>query len=449
MKTICILLLFSIICPANIADADETHITIYNQDLGLVQQVRTVNIKSNALSLRFSDVAAKLIPTSVHVRPLGNNKNFQILEQNFEYDLISSEKLLEKYINQHIEIIRKNGDLIKGVLLSKQGGSLVIKTANKVTIVPWNNELSIHLAELTKDLITRPTLTWKLAGMTDGKQDLQVSYLTSGMGWHTDYVAVLNENSSQLNLAAWVSINNQCGATFQDTHLKLVAGDVNRAAKPRVAPAMATKMLEAAAAPEFKEEETFEYHIYDLGRTTTLNNNQIKQINLFSPATVKAEKKFFYNAYRNAKKVDVRVMFTNEPRSGLGIPLPAGIFRIYQKNEEKLVFIGEDRIDHTPRNEDVKITVGKAFDLSGGRKIINRKRVSERAERQIVEIELRNNKPQDAVTIIVEEMIYYQYWEIEKTNFPYTKKDTRRVEFSVPVKAGTNTTLQYTILHSW
>jgi hypothetical protein len=440
------------ICSTNIADADETHITnitIYNKDLGLVQQIRTVNMSSNALPLRFSDVAAKLIPTSVLVRPLGNNKNFQILEQHFEYDLIGSEKLLEKYINHPIEIIRKNGELIKGILLSKQGGSLVIKTADKVTIVPWNNEMYIHLAELPKDLITRPTLVWELAGTAAGKQNLQVSYLTSGLGWHTDYVAVLNEDSSQLNLAAWVSVNNQCGATFRDTHLTLVAGDVHRASEQRVSHAMAQKMREAAAAPEFKEKEMFEYHIYELGRITTLKNNQIKQITLFTPATVKVEKKFFYNANRDARKVDVRVMFTNDPKNGFGKPLPAGIFRIYQKNKEKLVFIGEDRINHTPRNEDVKITVGKTFDLLGDRKIIDRKHVSERTERQTVEIELRNNKPQDEVTIVIEELIYHRYWEIEKTNFPYKKKDSKRVEFNIPVKAESKTTLQYTILYSW
>jgi hypothetical protein len=445
MKTVWILLIFSMMCLTNTTDASETHITIYNKDLGLVQQVRTVNINSTDLPLQFSDVAAKLIPTSVHLRPLGDNQNIQVLEQLFEYDLINSEKLLERYIDQPIEIIRKNGDLIKGILLSKQGGSLVIKTADKVTIVPWNNEITIHLAELPKDLITRPTLKWELAGTTVGKQNLQVSYLTNGLGWHTDYIAVLDDKSIQLNLAAWVSVNNQCGATFQDVHLTLVAGDINRVQKQRAAHAMAKDMREAAA-PGFKEEDMFEYHTYELGRITTLKNKQIKQITLFSPAVVKAEKKFFYNANRDAKKVEVRVMFTNDPMSGLGKPLPAGIFRIYQKNDEKLVFIGEDQIDHTPRNKVVKITLGKAFDLSGERIITYRKRVAERTERQTVEIELRNNKPQDEVTIVVEEMMYHRYWEIEKTNFPYAKKDTKSVEFNIPVNAESKSTLQYTVL---
>ena len=180
-----------------------------------------------------------------------------------------------------------------------------------------------------------------------------------------------------------------------------------------------------------------------------MKDNQIKQIALFPPAGVISQKKFYYNAKRDPRKVEVRLLFDNDENSGLGKPLPAGIFRIFQKDGRSLEFIGEDRIDHTPRNEEVKITLGKAFDLVGERKMIERKKVSDRSERQTIEIELRNNKQAEDVTIIVEEALYHPYWKIEAATAPYQKRQAHLVEFRVDVKAGERTTLRYSILAQW
>lgn len=433
--------------------ADENSVTVYNQDLGLVKQVRTLDIKKSDMPLRFVDVAAKLIPTSVHLRCLSDNKDFYVLEQNFEYDLVSSEKILEKYIDHPVEVVKENGELVRGVLLNKQGSSLVLKTNDGIKILPWNNKTAIHVKELPEGLITRPTLIWELAGVRDRQEKIELSYLTTGINWHAEYVGVLNEKGSKVNLDAWVSVNNRCGAAFTDARLKLVAGEVHRAAMHapdrRRAKGIEEMMTAAQADRGFQEREFFEYHIYELPRPTTLKNNQIKQIALFSPAEVNSEKKFFYNAMRDPKKVDVRVLFKNEETAGLGKPLPAGIFRVYQKDRQSLEFIGEDRIDHTPRNEEVKITVGKAFDLLGERKILTSKKVSDRSERLTIEIELRNNKKHDDVTIVVEETLYYRHWEIENTNIPFTKKDAFNIEFSVPVQADSRANVRYTVLHWW
>lgn len=433
--------------------ADKNFATIYNRDLGLIKQIRTVEIHGPDQPFRFTDVAARLIPASVHLRALSGNKNFQVLEQNFEFDLVSSEKILEKYVDHPIEIIKENGDLITGILLSKRGGSLVIRSEGGIKILGWNNKMSINVKELPEGLITRPTLIWKLAGVTAGMETLEVSYLTAGMGWQAEYVGILNEPASHIDLEAWVSVTNQSGATFKDATLKLVAGEVHRAARPvpqrRMAKAMADKVYESAKQPGFEEREFFEYHIYELERLTTLKDNQVKQIALFPPAGVKSEKKFFYNARRDPRKVEVRVLFKNDEKSGLGKPLPAGVFRIYQKDGDSLEFIGEDRIDHTSRNEEVKITMGKAFDLVGERKVVDRKKVSDRSERRTIEIELRNNKQTDGVTIIVEEELYYPFWEIEDTTASYDKKDAHHVEFSIPVKADEKRTLRYTVLIKW
>ncbi|UCF64649.1 MAG: DUF4139 domain-containing protein, partial [bacterium] len=392
------------------------------------------------------------IPTSVHLRSLSGNKNFRVIEQNFEYDLISSDKILEKYIDHPIEIVMESGELVKGILLSKSGGSLVLKTDNGIKILPWNDQMSVNVKELPEGLITRPTLIWELGGIKEGNEKLEVSYLTGGMSWQAEYVGVLNEAGSSINLDAWVSVDNRCGATYKEAHLKLVAGDIHRAPKPQPFQRRAMEeslMAMAAEDKGFEEREFFEYHIYELDRVTTIRDNQIKQIALFPPATVSSEKKFYYNAQRDAKKVEVRVLFKNEEKTGLGKPLPAGVFRIYQKDKESLEFIGEDRIDHTPRNEEVKITVGNAFDLIGEKNIVDRQKVSKRSERQKIEIELRNNKQSDNVTIIVEEAFYSREWKIEESNFPYVKKTAQNVEFSIPVKANDKTNLSYTILYSW
>jgi hypothetical protein len=432
--------------------ADENYITVYNQDLALIKQVREVEIQKSALPLRFTDVAASLIPTSVHLRSLSGNKNFRVVEQNFEYDLVSSDKILEKYIDHPLEIIKENGELIQGTLLSRSGGSLVLKTDEGIKIIPWNDKMSVTVKELPEGLITRPTLIWELSGVKEGKEKLEVSYLSSGMSWQAEYVGVLSESGDAVNLDAWVSLDNHCGATFKDAHLKLVAGDIHRA--PVAAQPYAKGMLMEMAAAEaedrgFQEREFFEYHIYELDRLTTLKDKQIKQIALFPPANVASQKRFVYNANRDAKKIEVKVIFKNEEKSGLGKPLPAGIFRIYQKDEESLEFVGEDRIDHTGRNEEVKITVGKAFDLVGERRVVEQKKVSQRSERQTIEIELRNNKEKEDVTILVEESFYYRDWKIEESNYPYTKKDIRNCEFSIPVKADNKSTLRYTVLYSW
>jgi hypothetical protein len=209
------------------------------------------------------------------------------------------------------------------------------------------------------------------------------------------------------------------------------------------------RLLAAQAERGFKEREFFEYHIYELPRTTTIKDNQMKQIALFPPADIKSQKKFFYNAVRDPKKVEVRVLFKNEEKAGLGKPLPAGVFRIYQKDKESLEFVGEDRIGHTPRNEEVKITVGKAFDLLAERKVIKTQKVSKTAERLTVEIALRNNKKKENVTIIVEERLFYRYWEIEDSNLSFTKKDAFNIEFEVPVKPDSETKVRYTVLHRW
>ncbi len=434
-----------------VSRADQNYVTVYNQNLALVKQVREVSIRKSDLPFRFADVAAQLIPTSVHLRSVGGNKNFQVLEQNFEYDLVSTDKILQKYIDHSVEIIQQNGEVVTGILLSKAGGSLVLKTDGGIKMMPWNNEMTINVKELPEGLITRPTLVWELAGVKDGNEKLEVSYLTSGMSWQAEYVGVINQKGTELNLDAWVSIDNSCGATFENASLKLVAGDIHRAPQQKSPRRMAADEIVAFSAAQrgFEERAFFEYHIYELDRPTTVRDNQIKQISLFPPATVNSRKEFYYNAQTDPAKVQVQLVFKNDEAAGLGKPLPAGTFRIYQKDRESLEFVGEDRIDHTPRNEEVTIIVGKAFDLVAERRVVESTKVSQRSERQTIEIEFRNNKEKENVTIKAEENLNYREWKIEESSFPYKKKDIQSVIFEVPVKADGKSTLRYTVFYSW
>ncbi len=433
------------------AQAGENHITVYNNDLALVKQARFMTPSKNSSIFKFTDVAAQLMPTSVHIRPLNAHSRIAVLEQNFEYDLVSSEKILEKYIGQPIEIVNENGDLFKGVLLSKKGGSIVLDVKDGIKIIPWSNRLTINVKDLPQGLITRPTLLWELTGADPKGENLEVSYLTRGMNWHAEYVGVINASATRLQLDAWVSVDNRCGSGFFDTGLKLVAGEVHRAKEPVYAESMVrgNLMAKSKAVPAFKEKSFFEYHIYELDRKTDLKNNQTKQIALFPTTTLNCRKQFTYNADHDPEKVDVKLIFKNKDRAGKSKPLPKGVFRIFLKDDKNLEFAGEDRIGHTGRNETVKLTMGNAFDLAGEKKIISRKKISKRSERQTIEIALRNNKPDQDVNIIVEERLSCRNWEIETSSLPFIKKDAYTIEFSVPVKADKKAELTYTVLCSW
>jgi hypothetical protein len=438
--------------PLHIVAAKQNYITVYNKDLALIKQIREVDTNPENLPLKFTNVAARLIPTSVHLRPVKEKKEFAILEQNFEYDLVSADKILQKYIDHSIEIITEKGELLSGILLSKSGQNLVIKTESGLKIIPWKNNLTVNVKELPEGLITRPTLIWEIAGVSEKKMELEVSYLTQGMNWHAEYVGILNDKSNQLDLGAWVSINNNCGATFKNTILKLVAGDIHLASPQQPQrKLMRGDVLEYSVArePGFEEREFFEYHIYELDRVTTLKDKQTKQITLFPNTDVSCDKKFYYNSRRDPKRIEVRILFKNDQNSGLGIPLPGGVVRLYQRDREGLEFIGEDRIEHTSKNEEVKITMGKAFDLAAERKVVDRRKISERSERQKIEIELRNNKEQEDVHILVEEFLQRTNWKIEDSNYNFIKKAANQIEFNIPIKANSKTTVNYTVIYSW
>ncbi len=445
-----ILSLIILLISMTVAQDVENYVTVYNENLGLVKQVRTVSVDLDNPVIEFKDVAASIIPTSVHMKSLTDSKSFEILEQNYEYDLASADKILQKYIDHQVSLILESGEYISGTLMSISGGNYVLQTEDGLKILPANNKMQISVKELPEGLITRPTLIWQVAGVKSKTQKLEVSYLTNDINWKAEYVGVLSEREDQLDLGAWVNIDNKSGATYKNAQLKLVAGEIHRVREPAAPYFDRRTMAETAAkGAAFEEKEFFEYHLYTLQRPTTVKNNQIKQISLFPNTTVSCNKKYVFDARKDAKQIEVQIVFVNKKEYGLGLPIPKGTFRIYKQDEKSLEFVGEDRIEHTPRNEEVSLTIGKAFDIVGEKTVVDRKKLSKTSEQQTIEIEIRNNKEKEDIEVVVVEYLYYPYWKIESSSHKYEKKSANKIEFVVPVKANDKATLNYQVIYSW
>jgi hypothetical protein len=430
-------------------------VTIYNQDLGLVKDVRELEFQKGKSVVEFTDVAAQIDPTSVHFKPVEPGDRIEILEQNYQYDLVSSAKILQKYIDKEIELFTKGGGAsdqdksYKGTLLAYSDENLTLKEPEgAIRIVRLNEVRDIYFPSLPEGLITKPTLVWLLDSQVSGKRKAEVSYLTSGINWHAEYVAVVDQLDQNLELAGWVSIDNRSGATYEEAKVKLIAGEIHRvteqAPPPRLGKGAMVEM--AAAAPQFEEKPFFEYHLYTLLRPSTIKDNEIKQVSLFPTTNVKVKKIFTYDGAREEKNVKVELEFTNSQAEGLGMPLPAGKIRVYKADVDKsLEFVGEDLIDHTPKDEKVRVFLGNAFDIVGERKRTDFKQISQDVSEESYEIKLRNHKEEAVEVVVVEHLYYYANWEITESNFTYQKKDANTIEFKIPLAKDEEKIINYTV----
>lgn len=441
MKSI---ILSTIVLFAAAGFAQDLSVTVYNQDLGLVKEVRQITVKKGAFTFEASDVAALIDPTSVHLKV----DDVAILDQDFEYDLVSRDRLLERYLDQNIEVFTEKGDLFEGTLLSASGSQLILQAKDgRVQVISPDAVRDVRFGELPGGLRTRPTLVWSLIGEKAGKRSAELSYLTRGMTWHAEYVAVTEEKSDKLELSSWVSIENRSGATYEDAKLKLMAGDVRIIPKgvPRDGRRQWAAMAdELKAAPGFEEKAFFEYHLYTLQRPTTLKDRQTKQISLFDPATVAAKREYIFEAQKNPNRVQVNLVFENEEKAGLGLPLPAGKVRVYQRDTDgSLEFVGEDRIKHTPKDEEVRLVVGSAFDLAAEREMIETKRVADRVRDEAYRIKLRNHKAESIQITVVEHL--WGDWEILESSHPYQKINAYTIEFKVAVEPDKELVITYRV----
>jgi len=446
----------------------------------VVRHEREIELKAGRNDLRFTDVAGLIDPTTVAFQSLTDPGGTRVVEQNFQFDLVSTDKLLAKFLDRDIEVEQIRGDKIEtfaGTLLSTSGGLVLRQADGSVRTVPHNS--GVRLPSLPGGLITRPTLVWDVAARKAGKHVARVAYQTTGITWWADYNLTYAEggdaNSCKLDVGAWVSILNQSGAGYPEARIKLIAGDVHRApAAPGVAgraKAEVTMAMEDEA-KGFEEKQFFEYHLYTLGRPSSLPNNSTKQIELFpAVAGVPCEKTLVYYGQagmywgyggspytdRNFgvtgnKKVDTYLSFQNTQGNGMGIPVPAGRVRVSKLDtaDGSLEFIGEDRVDHTPKNETILLKLGSAFDVVGERRQVDYSiDTSRKVITEDIEVKIRNRKD-EAVRVIVKENLYrWVNWRITSSSHTFEKHDARTIHIPVTVPADKEVVVRYTVRYTW
>jgi len=424
-----------------VAGGREIGVTVYNDNLGVVKDRRRIAVPGGASEVRFPGVASMIDPTSVHLRPLGG-RDLDVIWQDYRFDLLNTDKLLDRYLEQPVEVSTKDDQVRKGTLLSYDAGSLVIRDNSAGIVILNRAEVrQIALKDVPKGLTSRPTLVWRVQSPSSGEQPLEATYLTSGMNWHAEYVAQVEPGGASLALQGWASVENRSGATYEDAKIKLVAGTIHRANQPPGPIPFATMAMERGAA-KLEERPLSEYHVYELPVATTLANDDVKQIGLLEAAGVKATRKFTYDPSKDAEHVMVSEEFENASSNQLGQPLPGGVVRVFQRDKDgSLELLGEDRIDHTAKNETVRVAVGGAFDIGVERKQTDLKQVTPRVNETAFEVTLRNHRA-EAVDVTVVDHAYGD-WEVLDSTIPVKKKDATTFEFLVHCTPEKPVTLSY------
>ena len=489
---------------ARAADGDETAVTIYSSaapgaippelyrpvpgsgvpnamsvpGYAMIRHERPLKLDNGRSTIKFTDVAALIDPTTVTFTSLSEPRT-RVLEQNFQFDLVSTDKLLLKYIDKPITVERTVGSqsvTLNGTLLSSVDGLVLRASDGSIHALPGYT--AVRFPELPGGLNTKPTLVWDILSPRTGEQRTRVTYQTGGITWWADYNLIFNEgkdaNSGLLDLSAWVSIINQSGATYPDTKLKLIAGDVHRAEPPRAPQVMAKRAMEMAELADsagFEQKAFFEFHLYTLGRRATLPNNSTKQIELFDQAKQIPAKKVlvYYGAdmgpyvypsprmdrdlgVQTNKKVDVYLEFKNDKNYGLGVPLPAGRVRVSQLDsaDDSLEFIGEDTLDHTPKDENVRVKLGSAFDVVGERRQVDFA-VDSKARwlEEEFEIKVRNHKEQPVEVLVKETLYRWSNWKVVTKTQDFVKEDARTIHFPVKIAKDGEAIVRYRVRYTW
>ena len=442
-------------------DQQSVAVTIYNQDLALVKDTRKVNLKSGLNALAMRDVSAQIRPETAILRSTSAPGSLMLLEQNFDFDLLTPQKMLEKYVGKTVGLIKTNPQTgaettEQATVLSANNG-IVLKVGNRIeTGVPGR----IVYDNVPENLRDRPTLVTQINNKGASDQTVELSYLTGGLGWRADYVAELNEKDDKLDLSGWVTLTNTSGTSYKNAKLQLVAGDVNRVQQNigRMAKTMRGEVMMADAVAPMAEESLLEYHLYTLDRPTTIAENQTKQVALLSASGVPARKELVlkgadyyytgqYGEIGTKMKVGVFVEFDNKESSKLGLPLPKGILRVYKKDSAgNAQFVGEDNIDHTPKNETVRLKLGDAFDVTADRKqtdfkLLPNPQKGHSAYESAFELTLKNAK-KEKVSVTVQEPIGGD-WKIVSESHPHTKANSHLAVWKIDVPAEGKTTLTY------
>jgi len=447
-------------------DQVDLAVTVYNSNLALVRDVRQIHLSAGVFPLHFEDVAASINPATVHFHSLSEPTKLSVVEQNYEYDLLEPAKLLQKYVGREVTLVRAEKDAgstrwveTKAVLLSDNNGP-VWKIGDE--IVTGMSADSYRFPDLPGNLYSRPTLVWTLDNRGANAQKVEASYLTENMSWKADYVLTVTRDEKAADLDGWVTLTNNSGAAYGNARLQLVAGEIHQVAPLRALESMgkAVRTMNAPAAPQFTQEGFSEYHLYSLERRTSIQNNESKQISLLNGTGVPVEKYLMVEGqayyYRNPQgignaipePVKVYYWFKNQEKSGLGMALPAGTVRVYQADSKGGVqFVGEDNIQHTPKDETLKLYIGNAFDVVCERKQTDYKKLASNQFEMEYAITLRNHKD-GPVTVEVREPVGGD-WEVVNSNFKPMKLDATTIGFQVPVEKDGAATLTYRVRVKW
>jgi hypothetical protein len=450
----------------SLGDQTELNVTVYNSNIALVRDVRQLTLPTGDFRLKFMDIAATVNPATVHFRSLTDPEKLGVIEQNYEYDLLEPAKLLHKYVGKEVTLIRVSQESgttkreeIKATLLSDNNGQ-VWKIGND--IVTGGYAESYRFPEVPANLYDRPTLLMSLENSGARKQQVEASYLAGGLSWNADYVLTVARDDKAGDLDGWVTLSNNSGTAFHHAKLQLVAGELNRVQTGNFSTggAVPRAMAMDKAAPQFQQENFSEYHLYTLGRKTSVEDKESKQISLLQGSGVPVEKHFVVNGqnyyYRSAQApgapikdpVMVYYKFKNDEKSGLGMPLPAGNVRVYQKDSKGgILFAGEDHIDHTPKDETVSVHIGNAFDVVSERKQTDYKRIDNKTWQMEYEITIRNHKD-TPITVEVNEPIGGS-WEMLSHSHDFKKTGAFAAQFLVPVPKDGTAVLKYRVQATW
>ena len=447
-------------------DQTELALTVYNSNIALVRDVRTLQLPRGTFDLQFMDIAATVNPATVHFRSLSEPDRVSVLEQNYEYDLLEPDKLLRKYVGRDVTLVRRredNGRTIEEPVTAR------LLSYNQAPVWQIGNEIitglgadHIRFPELPGNLFSRPTLIWSLSNDGGARHRVEASYLATNVKWNADYVLTVARDDKTADIDGWVTVTNGSGTGFRNATLQLVAGDLNRVYSPAAMMEQADRLERVAVnvAKEMTQEAFSDYHLYSLGRKTTVNNNQTKQVSMLDATGFPIVKRYVVDGqafyYRNAQHpgspikdvVQVYYQFKNEGRAGLGIPMPAGVVRVYQSDSRGgTQFVGEDRIQHTPSDETLKLKIGNAFDVVAERKQTDFEKIGSNVYEIEYEVVLRNHKTAP-VAVEVNEPIGGT-WRILRSSHQGTRTDAWAAQFSVPVAANGSATLNYRVRVSY
>jgi len=468
MLTVCVVLL----AGAAVRGERQLALSVYNDNFALVKDQRTLDFKPGVNEYRFTDVAATIDASSVRFRSL-TDAQAKIVEQNFQFDLVGSEKLLEKYIDQPVEVLGVRGEIFSGTLLKAEKQQIMLQDKEGIRIIPVRQISGIKLAKLPQGLLTRPTLVWQMYTPKGGKQDVQLDYLARNIKWDMNYNAVVSDDEKKLDLVGWVTIANNSGTDFPAAKVSLVAGEPNRSEPQRLLPTGVDYLRTISKLPPSTKRgqeisESFgEYHLYRLPDRTSVNASQVKQIKLMQAQAVPVEKIYLYDGAKipflpfqryidpsfgreGNKKVNVILAIENRADRNLGIALPPGLVRIFKRDQDKsLEFIGEDKLAPTSVDERALLYIGDAFDLTGERTQTDFRRLSDRVIEEAFKIEVKNHKKEPVTIMVIEKMYRWSSWEIMEKSQEFQKLDSRTVRFDVPLNPDERKTVEYRVRYTW